>query len=59
MKWLVGKPDFIETIQKPESSYYIYGNDEQHYDVEFRLVTGKVKRYLIASDKYEAAQGIS
>ncbi|WP_312857265.1 hypothetical protein [Neobacillus endophyticus] len=54
-----GKPNFIEWIKQPKSSYYIFGENDKNYDVDFRLFNGKVTRYFISSDKYATNKGIS
>lgn len=56
---MFGKPDFVDPVEQPKSSYYIYGKDETNHDVEFRLVSGEVKSYFIASGKYTTSKGIS
>lgn len=50
-----GKPDSIENIEMPKSSYYLYGK----INVEFRVVNGKVTRYLLSSKKYSTSKGIT
>ena len=54
-----GKPDFIDKIEKPKSTYYIYGKNETNYDIDFLFVNGEVKRYFISSGKYRTSKGIS
>ncbi|WP_443128580.1 hypothetical protein [Gracilibacillus sp. D59] len=53
-----GKPNFIETIQRPKSRYYIYGKDKTEYHVGFRLANGEVKRYSILSSEFTTSKGI-
>ncbi len=43
VKDVLGKPDFIIKIENPKSNYTIYGKNEKNYDLEFRLIGGKVK----------------
>ncbi len=59
VKDVLGKPDFVIKIENPKSNYYIYGKNEKNYDLEFRLVRGKVKSYLISSSKYTLSKGIT
>ena len=59
VKAVFGKPDFIDEIEKPKSTYYIYGKNETNDDIDFLFVNGEVKRYFISSGKYSTSKGIS
>ena len=59
VKGVFGKPDFIDKIKKPKSTYYIYGKNETNYDIDFLFVDGEVKGYFISSGKYSTSKGIS
>ena len=59
VKAVFGKPDLIDKIEKPKSTYYIYGKNETNYDIDFLFVNGEVKRYFISSGKYSTSKGIS
>ncbi|WP_053217256.1 hypothetical protein [Virgibacillus senegalensis] len=52
-----GEPDFTETVEEPPSTYYIYGEDEKFYDLDIKLVDGKVKRFFLANNNFHSELG--
>lgn len=54
-----GEPDFTEKIQRPQSTYLVYGKNRNNYDLDFRIVGGRVVRYFISSKKYKTEKKIS
>ncbi|MFQ3544480.1 hypothetical protein Q7A53_10345 [Halobacillus rhizosphaerae] len=48
-----GKPDFVEKIKQPKSTYYIYGETSESYDIDFKVVDDQVKRYFMTKDIFE------
>ncbi|RFU66131.1 hypothetical protein [Bacillus sp. V59.32b] len=56
---VLGEPDFVEEIENPKSTYFIYGKDESDYDVDFLLEEGKVQRIYLSSNKYKTAKGVA
>ncbi|MFS0903741.1 hypothetical protein AB3N02_11830 [Priestia aryabhattai] len=52
------KPKFIEVVEKPPYTIYIYGESTEKYDVEFQIVDNKVSRYDLLSSKYGTEKGI-
>ncbi|RSL29142.1 hypothetical protein D7Z54_32810 [Salibacterium salarium] len=53
----VGEPDFVEEVEDPESTYYIYGDDKKFYDLDFKLVDGKIKRFFVTNNKFDIELG--
>ncbi|SDK36088.1 hypothetical protein [Sediminibacillus albus] len=49
-----GEPDFIEEVENPEATYYIYGNDKEDYSLDVMLTDGKVKRFFIGKDVFNS-----
>ncbi|QTM98268.1 hypothetical protein ERJ70_02410 [Sediminibacillus dalangtanensis] len=57
VKEVLGEPDFTETVEQPPSTYYLYGDDEQVYDLDVRLVDGKVKRFFLSKNNFSSGIG--
>lgn len=53
----LGNPISVESNN--QSSEWKYGEDKKHFDLEFRIMNGKVNRYFFASNNYTTTKGIT
>lgn len=59
VKKVFGKPKKIETINSPSSKYYIFDDNKEKGELEFKIIKNKVERYLISDNEFKTSNGIA